>query len=403
MATAKIILRKERTNKSGKAPLYLRIIKDRKPQYISLNLRVEPNYWNEEQQKLKKSFPNSNRINSWLKSKLLEVLNTSIVLAEKDEIFRTKDIKESILGKAAPKFLDYGYGFIKRNFFEKGKIRTYKRFRTSLHKLETYLNGRHFTIEDMTIPFLKEYEYYLRKEHQNCTNTIHTDLKSFRRIINEAIEEELFPFERNPFNRYKLSWEKTEKVYLTEEELLALEEIELMSGSKREIHRDAFVFACYVGGLRFSDIARLRWIHFNGSNITISTQKTKSTVSIKVPNKALAIIEKYNYLNTAPSAFIFPFLKTDEDYSEPGKLMSQINSKNAFANKNLGIIAKKLGLEKNISFHTSRHTWATRALRKGMRIEYVSKLMGHASVKTTQVYAKIVNEELDKAMDVFND
>mgnify|MGYP000845669624 FL=1 len=59
-------------------------------------------------------------------------------------------------------------------------------------------------------------------------------------------------------------------------------------------------------------------------------------------------------------------------------------------------------LGKHISFHISRHTWATRALRKGISIDKVSKLMGHAQIKETQIYAKIVNEELDKAMDVFN-
>jgi site-specific recombinase XerD len=72
-------------------------------------------------------------------------------------------------------------------------------------------------------------------------------------------------------------------------------------------------------------------------------------------------------------------------------------------NKNLKIIRTDLELSKKLNFHTSRHTWATSALRKGMRIEYVSKLMTHSNIKTTQIYAKIVNSELDKAMDVFNE
>ena len=65
-------------------------------------------------------------------------------------------------------------------------------------------------------------------------------------------------------------------------------------------------------------------------------------------------------------------------------------------------IKKDLELKKKLNFHTSRHTWATSALRKGMRIEYVSKLMTHSNIKTTQIYAKIVNSELDNAMDIFN-
>ena len=81
-------------------------------------------------------------------------------------------------------------------------------------------------------------------------------------------------------------------------------------------------------------------------------------------------------------------------------ILSQEEQKPLYSN--LKRIAKKAGIKKNLSFHTSRHTFATWALRKGIRIEYVSKLLGHASIKETQIYAKIVNEELDKAMEVFN-
>lgn len=84
------------------------------------------------------------------------------------------------------------------------------------------------------------------------------------------------------------------------------------------------------------------------------------------------------------------------------KNKEQFSAANAYVNKDLSKIAKMAEIEKHIHFHTSRHTFATRALRKGMRIEYVSKLLGHANIKTTQIYAKIVNEELDKAMEIFN-
>ncbi len=84
-------------------------------------------------------------------------------------------------------------------------------------------------------------------------------------------------------------------------------------------------------------------------------------------------------------------------------LDKMISSKTTIVNKQLKDLATDAGIDKNLSFHISRHTWATRALRKGVSIDKVSKLMGHAAIKETQVYAKIVNEELDKAMDVFND
>src|SRR5204862_333077 len=83
------------------------------------------------------------------------------------------------------------------------------------------------------------------------------------------------------------------------------------------------------------------------------------------------------------------------DYSSPEVLFNAISSHTAYVNKNLKEIAKKADIEKHISFHSSRHTWATRALQKGMRIEHVSKLMGHSSLKTTMIYTKIENEELE--------
>ena len=114
------------------------------------------------------------------------------------------------------------------------------------------------------------------------------------------------------------------------------------------------------------------------------------------------IIKKDKSEKFGPDDYIFPVPDREVDYPNGDRLKMAINSKNVYANKDLQYITKKLKLTKHISFHTSRHTWATRALRKGMRIEYVSRLMGHASIRTTQIYAKIVNEDLDRAMDVFD-
>ena len=164
-----------------------------------------------------------------------------------------------------------------------------------------------------------------------------------------------------------------------------------------------------MGGLRISDILTLQWENFDGSHITIKILKTGSTVSIKVPQRGLEILELYkektlknkNGIESA-SNFVFPILSDDYYSLTPTLAHNSLSSATAYVNKNLKEIAKLAAIEKTISYHTSRNTFGTRALRKGMRIEYVSKLMGHATIKETQVYAKIVNEELDKAMDVFN-
>ncbi len=400
MVTIKVILRKQKTNKAGLAPLWLRVTKNRKTKFISLNIRLEPKYWDEGKQRVIGSYSNSTRLNSLIKVKLAEAQAAFVDLELEHPIVRTQDILNRVSSKRSPDFFEYAYKFA-QDYRDKGKERTFKRFRTALNKMKEYVGEQKLYMEDINIPFLKKYEKYLFEKHGNCNNTRHTDLKSVRKVINEAVDEQLFPFEKNPFNRYKLKWEKTNKSYLTETELKAFEEFNVVKGSMREVHHDAFVFSCYAGGLRVSDICTLKWLHFNGTHITMKTKKTNSQVAIKLPQKALEIILKYKKENQKLSDRIFPILD-DRDYKTQNELSDAINSKNVSANKSLLIIAKKVGIEKRVSFHTSRHTWATRALSKGMKIHHVSKLLGHASVRTTEIYAKIINKDLDDAMDVFD-
>jgi len=103
-----------------------------------------------------------------------------------------------------------------------------------------------------------------------------------------------------------------------------------------------------------------------------------------------------------PESFIFPFLKIRPNEKDKIAIFNAVSSATAYTNKSLRTIGKLAAIKKNISFPTARHSWAVRALQKGMRIEYVSKLMGHSSVKHTEIYAKVLNEELDKAMHVFD-
>jgi integrase/recombinase XerD len=95
-------------------------------------------------------------------------------------------------------------------------------------------------------------------------------------------------------------------------------------------------------------------------------------------------------------------LSISPEETDKNKIFNAISSASSYTNKDLRKLAKLAQIGKDISFHTARHSWAVRAIQKGMRIEYVSKIMGHASVKQTEVYAKILNDELDKAMEIFD-
>lgn len=399
--SVKVIHRITKANLKGEAPLCLRITKNRKTTFISLGIYLHPKYWNEEEKQIRKGFPNSTRLNHYIRQEISDAQGDAIDLESKEKNSPLSRLRDEIIGKPAGSFLK----FFERHLADlnaNGQMGSLDKAQAVYSKLKKYMGERDLQFEEITVSWLRNYESHLRTQLGNSVNTIHSNLKIFRKLINDTVMEEIFPFEKNPFHRYKLKWQQVKKEYLTEEELQKLELLPLEKNSRKDHHRNMYVFAAYAGGLRISDILQLRWKNFDGEKLFVCTQKTSSTITIKLPNKSLEILERYRSADSLPSDFIFPILCNKVDYSDPRKRFDAISSATAYTNTDLKDIAKAAGIEKHIHFHTSRHTWATRALTKGMRIEHVSKLMGHNSIKTTQIYAKIVSEELDKAMEVFN-
>ena len=403
MASVSLILKTNKVDEKGEMPLYLRIIKNRKAKFISIGVKVHPDLWDETNHRVKKKYSNAGKVNAFIARKIAEAESTAVDMETNKKHISSKKIKEAILGKTPVSLIKYMEEY-QDDLMRKGKMGTHDKVNATLLKLKKFLNKTDISFDEFDLSFLKKYDRYLREVLGNKINTVHSNLKIFRKIFNDAIREEIIESELNPFTKFKLTVEKTTKEYLTEDELFAMEDLSLKAGSVMEHHRNIYIFAAYAGGIRISDILLLRWQNFDGSHIHIFMQKTKESISVKLPEKALSILEIYSSYTPLkqPKDFIFPFLSSNFDYTNPKVLFNAISSNTAYANKNLKLIATKASIQKSISFHSSRHTWATRALRKGMRIEYVSKLMGHSSLKTTQIYTKIVNSELDIAMEVFN-
>jgi integrase/recombinase XerD len=404
MATIKLLLRRQKTKDNGTAPIYLRLTKDRKAQFISLNVNILEKDWDEDKQRVKKSHPNSNQLNAFLSQKVAEAENLCCAMISESKRVQTYEIKQELIGVPKPKtdifkFAERYY----KVFRAKDKYGTYTLYKSVFAKLSNFVKGKPLFIEDLNVSFLKDYENYLRSEVSNKQNTIHTSMKSIRRVINVAIEEDIIPYDKNPFLKYRIVSESVEKTFLTDEEIHKLEVLKCEQNSILDVHRDAFIFSTYAGGLRISDICLLRWENFHNGYITVNTMKTGTTVTIKLPNKALAILEKYKTETVKPKQYIFSLIDNEADINEGKIRLNCIQYADVAINKSLKKMTTICNIEKRVTFHTARHTFATRALRKGMRIEYVSKLMAHSDIKLTQVYAKIVNEDLDKAMEKFND
>jgi integrase/recombinase XerD len=401
VASIRVILKTEKKNKNDESPLYLRLIKDRKTKFISLGCYIKEEHWDKEKSLVKRKHPNSQRLNNLIAQKIAEASDVTLELETKSKNVTSRQIKNKITGTGIKSFTDFAAEYIIQ--LEKSKVvGTYRRVKSVLDKFSLYTKGANMAFADIDYQFLKKYENYLTYELGNKINTVHSNLKVFRKLFNDAVREDLIEPNLNPFIKFKLKLEKTSRDYLDEEELKRMEDLDLDPASQIYHHRNMYVFAAYAGGIRVSDLLVLRWSNINSTHVTLTTQKTKEVVSIKLPNKAQEILDVYRIISgSKPSNFVFPFLDSDIEYNEL-TLFKAISSRTAYANKDLKVIAKRANIEKRISNHTSRSTWATRALRKGMRIEYVSKLMAHNSIKTTQIYSKIVNSELDKAMDVFD-
>lgn len=395
----KIIARKDKANGKGESPLYLRITENRKSSYKALGIFVDPDLWDEEGQKVKRKYPNSARVNNLLTHELAKVQGKAIEMMTADEDLSARKIKNAVDRKSTGSFTNYFRNYLEQ-LKREGKTGTHDKALATFSKLNQYTRERNLSFNEVDTDFLRTYERYLRDRVGNGVNTIHSNLKIFRMLFNLAFREGIITATQNPFLRFKLRTEKSQKEYISEDELRRLEEIQIPENYKLNHHRWMYVFSCYAGGLRISDLLQLRWRNFTGSHISITVHKTKEQISIKLPDRALAIIQQYQQIgNSRPNDFIFPFLDVAADYTDPSVLFKAISSATAYANKNLKTLIEKAGIEKPVSFHSSRHTFATRALRRGVRMEYVSKIMGHTSLKTTQIYAKIVNEELDKAID----
>lgn len=408
MASIKILLRKDKKNEEGLIPLFFRIIKNRKSKFISTGLKIKESEWDDGNQRVKKNHSNSVRANAVLAKKKAQI-EEELLDMELEGKSITKNSFLSVQGKSRIDFFSYADQYLDK-LKSKEKVGYYRRVKSIVEKLKVYHGSSTLNFNEIDVTFLKNYEKYLADKLNNKVNTIEGNFRGIRAILNNAVDEDVLKRDKNPFYKFKMKKEPVVKDYLTEEEIVKVDSLKFEKSSNTFHHKNMYIFACYAGGLRVSDMLQLKWRNFDGTHITVNTKKTGSVVSIKLPKRTLEILEHYKGITYKDDSdkiqvnnFIFPVLKSDFDKMTPEAKHSAISASTALINKNLKTIAKKAEISKSISFHSSRHTFATRALKKGMRIEYVSKLMGHSKIKETQIYAKIVNDELDSAMDVFNE
>lgn len=401
MASIKLILRKTQLDQTGHCPLYIRIIKDRKTKFITAGVKLKESEWDELKQKVKKNHPNSARMNASLSQKIADAEAQVADMERKVKTVSIKRLKEAIKGKEVPNFFDYAY---KRMENIKGSVSysTHRAYYTAIKKFEKYMGTRDVYFDDFSVTLLNDYKNHLGTTLKNGLTTQRLSIIILGTIFNHAIKEDAIPETMFPFKKLTLKIDSSKRLFLNKDKITGLTELVLPEGKKATMWRDLFLFSIYAGGLRFSDVIEMQYKHYNEAENKINKliRKTGREHQFKIGKVAIEILQKYTKENAQNEDYIFPIIEDTIGYEKsPARRYFLTSKYNKLANFHLKKMGEKMKLPFSLSFHLSRHTFATNALNNGMRIEHVSKLMDHRDISTTQVYAKIIGEELDKAVE----
>lgn len=390
----RFVIRKDKA-KENFAPLYARIsITGDKPADISLKRDVDINNWNMKTEKVIGKTPEDRAFNSYLSQVRTSLDNIFAQLKFQHGDVTAEQVKNCYTGKGQKErtlveLVDYHNNHLKHTI-EEG---TLKNYRTTKLYLEEFVK-RNFGVSDIRLSklsytFLVDFKIFLKERQPEgrqkpCGhNTVLKHVERLRKMVNEAIKNEWL--EKDPFEKHQARFIHTDRDFLIEEEIERLENLQLDSPRLSYV-RDLFVFSIYTG-LAYADVMALApqnvTLGIDGEYwVTTSRKKSHQSVRFPILPKAMEILQKY---------------ADDPRAQSIGKCFPKIS--NQKVNAYLKEIAALCGIAKNLTFHLARHTFATTiALSNGVPIETVSKILGHSTIRMTQIYAKVLAKKISEDM-----
>ena len=363
--------RKKKLNKQGTALVQVEASLNQRKVYFKTNIYLRPEHWDKRTSQVC-NHPQANDLNAMLFEFVLHLQGMELALWKRG-VPATLSLLKDAMKKNRP--VNVTFPVFAKEYVTHSDRResTKENLYTTITVLQEFRPGLDF--KDITYTFLKDFEVYLR-EKGNGVNTVAKHLRQLRTLVNEAINQGYIHADAYPFRKFKIKQEKGRHEFLTPDELRKLENLEIKDRKLRHV-LDAFLFCCYVG-LRFSDFCQLtpanfikvngkRWLHF---------KSIKTGIELRLPlhllfeGKALAILDKYNIA----------------EFASLGS--------NSEVNKCLAQITMMARIKKHVTYHTARHTCATLLIHQGVPITTVQKLLGHTSVKTTEIYSEILSSTI---------
>ena len=258
------------------------------------------------------------------------------------------------------------YSVLRKHFFE-FLVHRYKR--------------KDIGLMEFTPAIIQDFELYLTTVASCAYNTAVKKMKTLKTVTIYALKRGYLL--QDPFRDHHFHLTPVDRGFLTDEEILKIANKELTI-PRLALVRDLFLFSCFTG-LAYIDVANLRREHLvtmNGKTwIMTRRKKTNVESNILLLDIPKAIIEKYSPSTTPKDGKLFPILSNQK------------------MNAYLKEIADVCGVQKRLTFHLARHTFATMSLSKGVPMESVSKMLGHTNIKTTQIYARITSKKIEHDME----
>lgn len=381
---------------NGTAPLVVRISVDCERAEISLKQRVEISKWNKEKEMVMSSDLESKDLNHYLNQVRAKLFEAFRMMQLNEELITAKAIKNTFLGhKEGEHTLLTIIQYHNDNMKDSLAWGTAKNYYTTQKYVKEFLSVKLKTtdlyLRQLNYKFLTDFEMFLRNhvpgENQKpCSNnTVMKHIERFRKIVTMAIKNEWL--KQDPFIKFKPTFIRKDRGYLTEEELDNIENKVISNVSLRAV-RDMFVFSCYTG-LSFADASNLKPDNLNRGIdgrlwITIHRQKTDVKSQIPLLPKAIEIIEAYkNHPKSKRYGTLLPMLSNQRFNSYM---------------KEIGVITN---INKNLTHHLARHTFATTVcIQNGITFDALKGMLGHASIRTTQIYGKVLPKRISMEMDI---
>lgn len=398
-ASIKIVLRKRKLL-DGSYPLALRITKDRKTSFIHIGKNISEDQWDASAQRVKKSHPNSAKLNSLILDKLKEYNDLLLDLEKQKRDTTSASIKRSIKkGEQNFNFFLYANEYLaalKAN----NKLSRHSGEAPRIKIIEKFVGSNQLIFQDITPSFLEKFAIYLKSDRHVSERTVMNYFVVIRTIYNKAIKEGLVERKHYPFsdNNIRIKYPQSIKIGLTIEEVKAIENLDLEQGSFMRHTRNVWLTSFYFAGMRISDVLKLKWQDFIDDRLIYRMNKNQKISSIKVPDKMRPILEYYLPDKQGNDDFIFPELKKANS-SSPADIFAKSNTAICKFNKTLADIATDAKINKKITNHIARHTFGNISGDK-ISPQMLQKLYRHSDLKTTIGYqANFIHKEADEALE----